>query len=194
MKIAKGLFVVAAFVLASSAAQAQYTFEYGGAPTPPPPPPPPASIRARSGCSSRACSQDRLTAAFLRPRERRAIIGYHYIDAAGGQHSRAAAAAASCPRSPARAASAACSGCDGSPGGTGAQARRRSGGKFAARRVADRREGRQGQDRAMRRQSLRLFGGFEVGQERRAGSDQYEARQGRQMERADSRPQYRLNL
>ncbi len=30
MKIAKGLFVVAAFVLASSAAQAQYTFEYGG--------------------------------------------------------------------------------------------------------------------------------------------------------------------
>src|SRR5258708_1400290 len=133
MKIAKGLFVVAAFVLASSAAQAQYTFEYGG--------------RA--------------------PRT---------------------------ARSPARAASAACSGCDGSPGGTGAQARRRSGGKFAARGVADRREGRQGQDRAMRRQSLRLFGGFEVGQERRAGSDQSEARQGRQMERADSRPQYRLNL
>jgi Uncharacterized protein conserved in bacteria (DUF2147) len=30
MKIAKGLFVVAALVLASSAAQAQYTFEYGG--------------------------------------------------------------------------------------------------------------------------------------------------------------------
>src|SRR5258708_11764051 len=30
MKIAKGLFVVAAFVLASSAAQAKYTFEYGG--------------------------------------------------------------------------------------------------------------------------------------------------------------------
>jgi uncharacterized protein (DUF2147 family) len=30
MKIAKGLLAVAAFVLASSAAQAQYTFEYGG--------------------------------------------------------------------------------------------------------------------------------------------------------------------
>src|SRR5258708_2985499 len=44
MKIAKGLFVVAAFVLASSAAQAQYTFEYGGGPHPPPPPPPPPSL------------------------------------------------------------------------------------------------------------------------------------------------------
>ena len=50
--------------------------------------------------------------------------------------------------------------------------------QFAARRVADGREGRQGPHRAMRRQSLRLLGRQEVEPERRAGSDQHEARQG----------------
>ena len=48
-------------------------------------------------------------------------------------------------------------------------------GQFAARRLADRREGRQGPHRAMRRQSLRLLGRREVEPERRAGADQHEA-------------------
>ena len=62
-----------------------------------------------------------------------------------------------------------------------------SGRELAARPVADGREGRQGQDRAVRRQSLRLFGRQEIEPERRTGSDQHEARQGRQMERPDPR-------
>ena len=50
------------------------------------------------------------------------------------------------------------------------------------------------QDRAMRRQSLRLFSRQEIEPERRAGSDQHEARQGRQMERPDSRSEHRQHL
>ena len=67
-------------------------------------------------------------------------------------------------------------------------------GQFAARRLADRREGRQGPDRAMRRQSLRLFRRREVEPERRTGPDQHEARQGLQMERPNSRSEYRQHL
>ncbi len=50
--------------------------------------------------------------------------------------------------------------------------------QFTARHLADRREGRQGPDRAMRRQSLRLLRGRQIEQERRTGSDQHEAGQG----------------
>ena len=50
-------------------------------------------------------------------------------------------------------------------------------------RMADRGKGRQGTDRTMRPQSVRLFRRQEVEPERRAGSDQHEARE-RQMERA----------
>ena len=74
-----------------------------------------------------------------------------------------------------------------------AQRPRRSG-QLAARLVADRREGGQGSDRAMRPQPLRIFGGRQVEPERRAGPDQHEARQGRQMERADSRSEQRQHL
>ena len=62
----------------------------------------------------------------------------------------------------------------------------RSGRQFAARRLADRGEGRQGPDRAMRRQSVRLCRRQEVEPEWRAGADQHEARQG-QMERPYTR-------
>ena len=75
--------------------------------------------------------------------------------------------------------------------GTGA--RHRSGRQFAARRLADRGEGRQGPHRAMRRQSVRLFRRQEVEPEWRAGADQHEARQG-QMERPDPRSEYRQHL
>ena len=70
---------------------------------------------------------------------------------------------------------------------------RRSVRELAARRLADGGEGRQGADRTMRRQSLRLFRRQEVEPERRAGSDQHEARQG-QMERPDSRSEQRQHL
>ena len=69
-----------------------------------------------------------------------------------------------------------------------------SAGQFAARRVADRREGRQGANRAMRRQPLRLFRGLEIEPERRTGSDEHEARQKLQMERANSRSLQRQHL
>ncbi len=67
-------------------------------------------------------------------------------------------------------------------------------GDHAARAVAYSREGRQGPDRAMRRQSLRIFRGSQIKPERRAGPDQHEAWQRRQMERADSRPQHWQHL
>ena len=69
----------------------------------------------------------------------------------------------------------------------------RSGRQFAAWRLADRGEGRQGPDRAMRRQSVRLCRRQEVEPEWRAGADQHEARQG-QMERPDTRSEQRQHL
>ena len=74
-----------------------------------------------------------------------------------------------------------------------APAPHRSGRQLAARRLADRGEGRQGPDRAMRRQSVRLFRRQEVEPEWRAGADQHEARQG-QMERPDTRSEQRQHL
>ena len=69
----------------------------------------------------------------------------------------------------------------------------RASSQFAARRLADRREGRQGPHRAMRRQSLRLLGRQEIERQRRAGSYQHEAGQG-QMERPHLRSQQRQHL
>jgi len=85
---------------------------------------------------------------------------------------------------------------DGCDDGAGAEGPRPGGsaGQFAARRLADRGEGRQGPHRAVRRQSLRLFRRCKIEPERRTGADQHEARQGCQMERPDSRPQHRQHL
>jgi len=52
----------------------------------------------------------------------------------------------------------------------------------------------QGPDRAVRRQSLWVFGGHEIKPERRTGFDQHEAQQRRQVERANSRPEHRQHL
>ena len=60
----------------------------------------------------------------------------------------------------------------------GSRSRARARSQFTARHLADRGEGRQGPHRAMRQQSLRLFGRQEIEPERRTGSDQHEARQG----------------
>ena len=62
------------------------------------------------------------------------------------------------------------------------------------RPLADRGEGGQGPDRALRRRSLRIFRGRQVQPERRTGPDQYEARQGLQMARTHSRPEDRQQL
>ncbi len=119
--------------------------------------------------------------------------GYRGPTPASGQRACAASSAGRCARRQAGAAAGRCR--------RSVAARRRgpapprqSSGQFAARRLADRREGRQGPDRAMRRQSLRLFRGREIEPERRTGSDQHEARQGCQMERPHSRPEHRQHL
>ena len=70
----------------------------------------------------------------------------------------------------------------------------RSGRELTARPVADRGEGRPGQDRTVRRQPLRLFRRQDVKPEWRTGFDQHEARQGLQMERPDSRSEHRQHL
>ena len=62
-------------------------------------------------------------------------------------------------------------------------------GHLAARPLADRGEGRQSPDRALRPQSLWVFRGRQVKPEWRTGPDQYEARQGLQMARTYSRPE-----
>ena len=119
-----------------------------------------------------------------------------------------AGAAATCFRR-ARAASSAGnrSGCEpgtspvgrrGSSDNTGAQPARAgdacAGGEFAARPLAHGREARQGSDRAVRRQSLRIFGRRQVEPERRAGPDQHEARQDSQMEGPHFRSEHRQHL
>jgi hypothetical protein len=235
MKIMQGFLVVAAFVVTSTAAQAQYTFEYGGRtiridpdrgtvsipgvydntgrrskrargdqdssrkqapeqakidPQPTTVAPAPteqatAPAPAPAPAPAIASPQPSTATATVAPSET------HYIDTTCGYRSRPPDPTGRCPCPEARAASS----CRrGSARSAAPSCRARPGGQFAARRVADRREGRQGPDRAMRRQSLRLFGGRQIEQERRTGSDQYAPRQGCQMERADSRPQYRVDL
>ncbi len=66
--------------------------------------------------------------------------------------------------------------------------------QFAGRRLVDRGEGRQGPHRAMRHQSLRLFGRHQFESEWRAGSDQHATWQGSEMERPNSRSEHRQHL
>ena len=226
----KKLFAIAAFLLASTAAQAQYTFEYGGRTIRIDPDR--GTVRSRASMTILGGGQNARTAtrttSTRRLSRRRSIAragcgtcaGRHRrrarqcfarsVECHGGRRARGyrgsgtACGQRACPASsagrrrsryahPCRPAGAARSRRNDD---AGAQAPRccGSGGQFAARRVADRGEGRQGEDRAMRRQSLRLFRGQEIEPERRAGPDQHEARQGFQMERPHPRPQYRQHL
>ncbi len=109
------------------------------------------------------------------------------------------ASAARCSSSRSGCAAGACSCCRASATAAATETGRRPGNfdtsvrELTARRVADGGEGRQGADRTMRPQSLRLFRRQEVEPERRAGSDQHEARQG-QVERPDFRSEFRQHL
>ena len=235
----KKLLAIAALLLASTAAQAQYTFEYGGrtirvdpdrgtvsipgvydntgrrqalpqrgqrpsaqtAPqqaktdpqSPPDAPPLPPAQRRRRLSRLRSCRRSRAPApaapaAEPRPRGRRRARRNRT------PRRRAASPAGSAGTRP-RANRAARAGVAAAPPRRHPLRRlRRAGRELAARRLADGREGRQGPDRTMRRQSLRLFGRQEIEPEWRAGSDQHEARQGRQMERPDSRSEHRQHL
>ena len=237
----KKLFAVAALLLASTAAQAQYTFEYGGRtiridpdrgtvsipgvydntgrkakrsrddqdsdrPRKQAPqqakndPQAPAAEPAPAPVQQAPAAADAFNRAFQRPprlshrrmpplrhslqpaRPRRSLSRMrHPLRTRAAAQPAPAPVVATAPPAPAAARSEAA--------GT-----RPRGGQLAARRLADRREGRQGPDRAMRPQSLRIFRGRQVEPERRTGPDQHEARQGLQMERANSRPEFRQHL
>ena len=226
----KKLFAIAAFLLASTAAQAQYTFEYGGHTIRIDPDRGTVSIpgvydnsgrrskrshgdqdNARKQAPQQAKVDPQAPAAdpapteqppprppMLRPMPSTATATVAPADNAAPTQPAASAPApqvqqdAAAPVAPAGPAAARGRRDDGA--GAKAPCTRGSAGQFAARRVADRREGRQGPHRAMRRQSLRIFGGREIEPERRTGSDQHEARQGFQMERANPRSEHRQHL
>ena len=128
-----------------------------------------------------------LRAASRRPRRRPSRRPIRRASTARRSSSRSACAAGACSR------------CRASATAAATETGRRPGSfdtsacELAARRLADGGEGRQGADRTMRPQSLRLFRRQEVEPERRAGSDQHEARQG-QMERPDFRSEFRQHL
>src|SRR3984893_13058211 len=230
----KKLFAIAGFLLASTAAQAQYTFEYGGhtlridqdrgkvsipgvydnsgrkskrtrgdqesdrprkqapeqakidpqAPATDPAPAAPApAVQAPAPANTVSV-----------PTAATATVAPTATTTSTEPPANPAPAANSAGRRTCRPARTASSGRDRTPVRAGAEARVPGPvGKLAARRLADGREGRQGPDRAMRQQSLRIFGGWEIRPERRAGLDRHEARQG-QMERADFRPEIRQHL
>ncbi len=156
-------------------------------------------LRPAVGATSCPASADR--------RDGARHAAHHHRQQCAGRYRRIAAAASSArtgtiAADPAGRA-AACSGTVAArPGGRRRTAR--SGGtrpgsastrsKFTGRRLADGREGRKGPHRAMRHQSLRLFGRRQVERQRRAGLDQYAARQGPEMERPDPRSQHRQHL
>jgi len=192
------LFVIAAFLLASTAAQAQYTFDYGGRTITIDPDRGTVSIpgvydntgkkakRSRNRAFAGSCGCARNCGSG--PRRDR--------DPASGRRARAAGPAGSAARSCCPAGTRTCR-CDGTSTSTSSEAagsRPRRRGKLAARRMADRRERGQGSDRAMRLQPLRIFRGRQVEPERRTGSDQHEAWHRRQVERADSRSEQRQHL
>ena len=230
----KKLLAIAAFLLASTAAQAQYTFEYGGRTIRIDPDRGTVSIPGvydNTGRKAKRSQDDRGSAtvpqAIAAAGQDRSADRPQTAPAAAPAPAPAEQAAAPatpaassrpCPPRPNRrprprpwrppirrplrlppqaaagcraASGKACAGSHRSPRcrrrtSAGTCPRHRAGRQFAARRLADRGEGRQGPDRAMRRQSLRLFRRQEVEPEWRAGSDQHEARQG-QMERPDTR-------
>src|SRR3984957_14848717 len=251
----KMLFAVAALLLASSAAQAQYTFQYGGrtihvdpdrgtvsipgvydntgkrskrhsdqdsdrsrkqtpqeaktdphapateatpapapAPaeqTPPatanaPPPPPPVPSTATATVAPADTITSTQPPALTPP-----PLPQDQPDAAPAKPETPPVAATPCPRQTGNAACRRYRATRAATGAAGPRATKRS--QFAGRPLADRGEGRQGPDRAVRRQSLRIFGGRQIERERRAGSDQYEAGQG-QMDRANLRSEIRFDL
>jgi hypothetical protein len=224
----KKLFALAAFLLASTAAQAQYTFEYGGRTIRIDPDrgtvsipgvydnsgqrtkrsridqdsdlsrkqtPEQAKIEPQAPAAGPAPADQVPAPANAQPGPSTATANATSADNAAPAQPPASAPGAAratgrCSRCQARAAPC----CRDDDAGATAPRSASSGGEFPARRVADRRKGRQDPDRAMRRQSLRIFGGLEIEPERRTGSDQYEARQGLQMARANFRPEVRQHI
>ena len=255
------LLATAAFLLASTAAQAQYTFEYGGrtiridpdrgtvqipgvydntgqgkakkakknettpgqqapqqakvdpqppaapAPAPAPAAAPPATEQAPAAAApppvppppapppSATASNAPAETAVLPPpsphsgaRSGRAAGSARRGAAAGPDCGCCTPGAASSPRSGPRTRSGGCR----RTAGSCSRARARS--QFTARHLAHRGEGRQGPHRAMRQQSLRLFGRQQIEPERRTGPDQHEARQGRKWSGRILDPQLRLDL
>jgi len=210
----KKLLAIAALLLASTAAQAQYTFEYGGRTIRVDPDRGTVSIpgvydnsgrrskRSRNEDSDRPRKQAPQQAKTdpQAPPAEAAVPPPAPAEQTAPAPAPAPAVAAPVPVPPASepattTATVAPADTDTavvpppSPPAAGCSASR----EFAARRLVDGREGRQGPDRTMRCQSLRIFRRQEVEPEWRTGSDQHEARQG-QMERPDSRSEYRQHL